>query len=77
MDVLAIILVVLGGDSRSEGHEFESQHCYWMKNFPLICCKICNVCLKKTENKRKRGRGWAIQNSPLIDDEGTPKQSCD
>ena len=29
--------------------------------FTLICCKNCNnVCLKKTENKRKRGRGWPI-----------------
>ena len=28
--------------------------------FTLICCKICIVCLKKAENKRKRGRSWAI-----------------
>ena len=29
--------------------------------FTLICCKNCsNVCLKKTENKRKRGQGWPI-----------------
>ena len=29
--------------------------------FTLICCKSCiDVCLKKTENKRKRGRGWPI-----------------
>ena len=28
--------------------------------FTLICYKNCIVCLKKTENKRKRGRGWAI-----------------
>ena len=27
--------------------------------FTSICCKICiDVCLKLTENKRKRGRGW-------------------
>ena len=25
--------------------------------FTLICCKNCIVCLKKTKNKRKRGRG--------------------
>ena len=35
MDVLAIILVVLGGDSRSEGHEFESQHCILDEKFPI------------------------------------------
>ena len=28
--------------------------------FTLICCNNCIVCLEKTENKRKRGRGWAI-----------------
>ena len=38
-----------------EGHGFESQH--WMDIFRLICCKNCiDVCLKKTENKRKRER---------------------
>ena len=26
----------------------------------FICCKNCVVCLKKTEYKRKRGRGWPI-----------------
>ena len=34
----------MGGDSHSKGRWFES------------CCKKCIVCLKKTENKRKRGR---------------------
>ena len=33
---------------------------YWMKFLTLICFQICNVCLEKTENKRKRGRGWPI-----------------
>ena len=28
--------------------------------FTLICYKDCIVCLKKTENKRKRGQGWPI-----------------
>ena len=28
--------------------------------FALICCRNCNVCWKKTENKRKRGWGWSI-----------------
>ena len=29
-----------------------------MTFFTFICCKNCIVCLKKTENKQKRGRGW-------------------
>ena len=33
----------------------------WTRHFfTLICCKKCTVCLKKTENKRKSGRGWPI-----------------
>ena len=38
-------LVVMGGDSCSEGRGFESQHrsfTGWMF-FTLICCKMCNV----------------------------------
>ena len=31
-----------------------------LKFFTLICCKHCIVCLKKTENKRKRGRDGPI-----------------
>ena len=50
-------LVVMGGDSRTEHREFESQLRILDGNFfPLICCKFFNVCLKKTKNKRKRGR---------------------
>ena len=49
-------LVVMGGDSRSEDCKFKSQHCILDGNFfTLICCKICNFRLKKTENKRKTG----------------------
>ena len=33
---------------------------YWMQFFTLIFCKICYICLKKTENKRKRSQEWAI-----------------
>ena len=47
-------LVVMGGDSRSECREFESQHCILDVIFTLICSKICIAGLKKTENKRKR-----------------------
>ena len=44
--------VVIGGDSCSEGREFESWH--WILDghfFTLACRKICTVSLKKTENK--------------------------
>ena len=54
-------LVVMGRDSRSEGRGFESRHCILDGHFfTYICCKNCIVCLKKTENRRKRGRGWPI-----------------
>ena len=29
---------------------------YWIEILKLICCKIGNACLKKTEMKRIRGR---------------------
>ena len=50
--------MVMGGDSRSEGREFESEHRILVGHFFTLMC--CNVCLKKTEHKRKRGRGWPI-----------------
>ena len=53
--------VVKGGDSQSEGCEFDS----WCRIldgdfFTIICCKICIVCLKETINKRITGLGWPI-----------------
>ena len=42
------ILVVMGGYSWLDGRGFESQH----RRCALICCKSCNFCLKKTENKQ-------------------------
>ena len=55
-------LVVMGGDSCSEGRGFESR-CRILDGHNIfshiICCKNCNVCLKR-QNKRKRGRGWPI-----------------
>ena len=55
-------LVVMGGESRSKGHRFESR--CWMLDahdiFTLICRKNCIVCLEKTANNLKRGRGWSI-----------------
>ena len=54
-------IVVMGRDLHSEGHGFESRHRILDGHFfTYICCKNCIVCLKKTENKRKRGRGWPI-----------------
>ena len=54
--------MVMGGDSRAEGCGFESQcNILDRRFFTLIFLQNCiDVCLKKTENKRKRGRGWSI-----------------
>ena len=52
-------LEVMGRDSHSEGCGFESRHRILDGHF-FTYCKNCNVCLKKTENKQKRGRGWPI-----------------
>ena len=41
---------------------------YWMDVFHISLLKKCNVCLKKIENKRKRGRGWPIKNIQITDD---------
>ena len=52
--------MVLGGDSRSEGRGFESQHLggHFLQH---ICCKNCNnVCLKRPKINDKRGRSWPI-----------------
>ena len=56
-------LVVMGGDSHTEGRGFESQ-CRILDGHDIFShwfvVKNCIVCLKKTENKRKRGRDWPI-----------------
>ena len=53
--------VVMGGDSDSRGCGFESQHQILQAHFLILnCCKNCYDCLKKIENKRKRGREWPI-----------------
>ena len=54
-------IVVMGGDSHSEGHGFESQ-CHILDGhfFTLICCKIPLMLVWKRLKKRKRGRGWPI-----------------
>ena len=41
-------LVVMGGNSYSKGHGFKSLHRILDEYFfTFICCKNCNVCLKK------------------------------
>ena len=43
-------LVVMGGDSGSKGREFESRYRIstgWTFFHIPICCKICNVCLRR------------------------------
>ena len=41
--------------------QIPEQYTGWIwRFFTLICCNNCIVCLKKTKNKRKRGRGWPI-----------------
>ena len=44
-------LVVMGGDSCPEGRGFESLHHILNEHFfTYICCKNCNVCLKRQKN---------------------------
>ena len=51
-------LVVMGGDSCSKGHGFESRHRILDGHFfTYICCKNLQCLFEKTKNKRKRGRG--------------------
>ena len=58
-------LVVMGGDSRPEGCEFETQHRILDGHlFTIICCKNCiDVCLKKTENNEKEAH--FLSSSPI------------
>ena len=52
--------MVMGRDSHSEGCGFESRHCILDGHFfSCICCKNCNVCLKRLKNKRKKRPGLA------------------
>ena len=46
--------MVMGIDSHSEGHGFESQHHILDGHFfTYICCKNCNVCLKRPKIREK------------------------
>ena len=45
----------MGGDSCPEGCGFESLHLILDGHFfTLICCKSCNVCLKRRKYMKKR-----------------------
>ena len=52
-------LVVMGRDSRSKGHGFESRHRILDGHFfKYICCKNCYVCLKRPKiNEKEAGVG--------------------
>ena len=53
--------MVMGDDSHSKDLGLKSQfHILNGHFFTLICCKKLYCLLEKTENKRKRGRGWPI-----------------
>ena len=46
--------MIMGRDSRSEGRGFESGHCLLDGHFfTFICCKNCNVCLKRPKINEK------------------------
>ena len=46
--------MVMGRDSRSKGRGFKSGHCILDGRFsPYICCKNCNVCLKRPKINEK------------------------
>ena len=53
-------LVVMGGDSWSECHLFESQHRILDGHFSHIFVVKIVMFVWKDENKRKRGWGWTI-----------------
>ena len=47
--------MVMGGYLRSKGHGFESQYRILDGHFfTIICCKNCNVCLKRHKYIKKR-----------------------
>ena len=51
--------MVIGGDTHFEGCGFESLHHILDGHFfTYICCKICNVCLKRLKiNEKEAGVG--------------------
>ena len=56
--------MVVEGDLCPECRGFESQHCLLDGHFyTYICCKNCNVCLKRPKiNKKEAGVGPFLKN---------------
>ena len=57
--------MVMGRDSRSEGHGFDFWYCILDGHFfTYICCKNCNdVCLKRPKiNEKEAGVGPFLKN---------------
>ena len=55
-------LVVMGGDRRSTGREFESQH--WILDgsfFTFICCKIALMLKRRKINEKETREGSIFQ----------------
>ena len=61
-------LVVMGGDSCSEGRGFEYQRCilYGHNIFSHIFVERIVMFVWKDENNLKRGRGWPIFKKKLV-----------
>ena len=59
--------MVMGRDSRSEGHGFESQHCILDGHFfTYNCCKNCNVRLKRPKiNEKEAEVGPFLKKNPV------------
>ena len=60
-------LVVMGVDSCSKGHGFESQHHILNGHyFTFICCKKCNFCFEKTKiNEEEAEDGPFLKNKVI------------
>ena len=52
--------MVVGGDSSSNGREFESRHRILDGHFSHLFVAKIVICVGEDKNKRKRGRGWSI-----------------
>ena len=67
-------LVVMGGDSCSEGRGFESQHYILDGNFlTFICCQTCNACLKRRKKQKEAMDGPFFKKIKILIAELFPK----
>ena len=59
--------MVMGDDSCLKGHGFKSRSRILDGHFfTLICCKNCNVCLRRPKINKKRGRCWPVFLKKLV-----------